>query len=267
MERMNLQSRWVVLTGASSGLGREMARVLARDYRANLVLVARRQERLKELAQELADAYGTESQVLPADLGQVSEAERVFREATADHSIQGVILNAGVTHFGHYDELSFEDFQQMLAVNVTSTVRLATSFLPYLEKERTQGGLLIVASMAGLTPLAYQTAYSATKGFLINFGCALWHELRPRGVSVTTFAPGGIDTEMTATKRFDGLRSWLVPADRCAREGVEAFVNREYLRIPGLLYRVGSVVTRILPQRLVVGRVAAQYRRSLEPHG
>jgi uncharacterized protein len=267
MQRMNLSGRWLIVTGASSGLGREMAIVLARDHKSNLVLVARRQDRLEELGAMLRERHGTEVDVLPADLSVTAEAERVFHSATAAHAVYGAVLNAGVTHFGRYDELPWDGFMNMLNLNVTSQVRLTTLLLPYLEQRGEHGGLLIVSSMTGLTPFAYQTAYSATKSFLVAFGCGLCLEMEPRGVSVTTYAPGGIATEMVSGKRFDGLRAWLMPADQCAAEGIDAFVKRRYLEIPGQLNRVGSVLMRMLPQKLVASTFAAQYKRALDRAG
>lgn len=264
MKALELRNRWILVTGASSGLGREMARVLARDHGANLVVVARRQERLVLLASELEKAHGVSVRVIGADLSQDGEADRVFEEATLECHLSGAILNAGVTHFGKWDELSWEDYQRMHALNVTSVVRMTTLLLPYLEKRKEDGALMLVASMAGLMPIPYQTAYSATKAFLVNFGCGLHHEMESRGVSVTTFVPGGIQTEMTDGKSFNDLRSWLMPVDRCAREAVQAFRDRAYLHSPGVINRLGTVVTRLLPQRFFISKVAGQYRKSLE---
>ncbi|HEU4577964.1 MAG TPA: SDR family oxidoreductase [Polyangiaceae bacterium] len=264
MKPMDLTSRWILITGASSGLGRELARVLARDHGANLVVVARRRERLDELANELETNHGVSVRALTADLAQIDQVDRVFSEATQDTPLYGAILNAGVTHFGKWDELAWAEFERMHALNVTSVVRMTTHLLPYLEKRKEQGGLMLVSSMAGLVPVPYQTAYSATKAFLVHFGCGLHHEMEPRGVSVTTFVPGGIQTEMTQGAAFNDLRSWLMPVERCARDAVRAFRDREYVYSPGFVYRWGSAVTRLLPQRFFIGRVAEQYRRSLE---
>jgi hypothetical protein len=126
---------------------------------------------------------------------------------------------------------------------------------------------MLVSSMAGLAPTPYQSAYSATKAYLINYGCSLHHEMAPRGVSVTTFAPGGIITDMTAGERFNSLRGWLMPVDVCARAAIKALTRREYLSVPGFVYRVGSVLTRLLPQRFFAAKVAAQYRKSLLDSG
>lgn len=264
MKPLDLTSRWILVTGASSGLGRELARVLARDYGSNLVIVARRRERLDELASELESKHGVSVRAVTADLGQIDQVDRAFAEATQDTPLYGAILNAGMTHFGKWDELGWEAYERMHALNVTGVVRMTTQLLPYLEKRRESGGVMLVSSMAGLVPTPYQTAYSATKAFLVHYGCGLYHEMLPRGVSVTTFVPGGIQTEMTDGAAFNDLRSWLMPAERCAREAVKAFRDREYVYSPGFVYRWGSAVTRLLPQRFFIGRVADQYRKSLE---
>jgi short-subunit dehydrogenase len=263
VEPMNFRGRWVLVTGASSGLGREIARCLALEHGANLVLAARRAARLEELKGELERTARVSVHTIVADLSKTDDMDRVFHEATAGRDIYGVVLNAGVTHFGSFDELSWADFQAMLATNVTSVVRLTTLFLPYLEARNQRGGILLVASMAGLMPVPYQTAYSGTKAFLINFGRGLHHELEGKNVSVTTFAPGGIATEMTAGDRFVPLKAWLMPVEPCAREAVRAFAARRDIHLPGLTNRLGSVLLRFLPQRFVTARMAATYRSAL----
>lgn len=264
MKAMEFRDRWVLVTGASSGLGRQMAKLLATEYGAKVVAVARRADRLAELSDEVAAAGGGTIEPITADLSKLSEVDRVVQQATKGRSIYGAILNAGVTHFGDYHELTWEAFESMLATNVTSVVRMVTDLVPYIEKGGEGGGLLIVSSMAGLTPVPYQTAYSATKAFLVNFGCGLYHELRGRNVSVTTFVPGGIKTEMTATSNFEKLSGYLMPVDVCAREAIEGFRKRRYLHTPGVMNRVGVTLMRFLPQELLTGRVAATYRGSLE---
>jgi uncharacterized protein len=264
---MNFRDRWVLVTGASSGLGREIARILAVDHGANLVLAARRAARLEELKSDLERTARVNVKTIVADLSNPDDLDRVFHEATADRDIYGVVLSAGVTHFGSFNELSWTDFQVMLATNVTSVVRLTTLFLPYLEARNEGGGILLVASMAGLMPLPYQTAYSGTKAFLISFGRGLHHELEGKNVSITTFAPGGIATEMTAGERFVPLRGWLMPVEPCAREAVRAFAARREMHLPGFANRLGSVLMRLLPQRFVTATMAATYRSALLKSG
>jgi short-subunit dehydrogenase len=264
MQPMNFRGRWVVITGASSGLGREMARQLVRKHGANIVAVARRADRLEELRRELEQQPGTKVEPVVADLARSEEVERLLAEITEKREPYGVILNAGVTHFGDWHELDWERFQTMLHTNVTSVVRLTMGLLPRLERANQGGGLMIVSSMAGLTPVPYQTAYSATKAFLINYGCGLWHELRGKNVSITTYAPAGIATEMTSKEQFQPLRGWLMDADKVADDAVEAFRLRKYLEVPGATNRIGAALMRVLPQRFVGGRLAASYKGALD---
>lgn len=263
MKNMDFRSRWVLITGASSGLGRELALQFALEHGANVIAVARRASRLDELKREIESRASVKVETITADLANLDDVDRVFREAISKGPLYAAVLNAGVTHFGEYHELAWSDFQNMLATNVTAVVRLTTQLLPYIEARAEGGGLMIVSSLAGLNPVPYQTAYSATKAFLVNFGCGLWHETQGRNVSVTTFLPGGIKTEMTSSERFTALGAWLVPVGPCAREAISAFAKRRYLHVPGLLMRVGSSFLDFMPRRFVASRLAATYRGAL----
>jgi short-subunit dehydrogenase len=264
MQDMDFRGRWVLVTGASSGLGYWMAKLFALELGANVIPVARRAERLEALRREiLASVPGAQVEPIVADLANLEDVDRVYREATAKGPLYAAVLNAGVTHFGEYHELSWSDFQTMLATNVTGVVRLTTLLLPDLERRADGSGLLIVSSLAGLLPVPYQTAYSATKAFLISFGCGLWHETQGRNVSITTFVPGGIKTEMTAGERFRALSGWLMSPEQCARDGIRAFAKRRYLHVPGALMRAGTALLNLVPRRFVTSRLAATYRNAL----
>jgi short-subunit dehydrogenase len=263
MNRMNLRGRWVLVTGASAGLGKAFASHLAKDHGANLVLVARRRDRLEALAGELGKSAGVETHVIAADLSKTEEVDRAIKDATSGRQLTAAVLNAGVTHFGHFHELPWADFQTMLQTNVSAVVRMTTELVPHLEKDPDGGGILIVSSMAGFTPVPFQTAYAATKAFLVHFGMGMWHELDGRNVSITTFAPAGIQTDMTAGEKFGPLRGWLAPVDEVAKEGLDALVRRRFLAIPGAQNRLGNVLFRFLPRRFLTGRMAAVYRGAL----
>ena len=262
MNPMELRGRWVLVTGASSGLGREMAKILAVTYGANLVISARREDRLLELKTELEHSAGVKVEICVADLSKLDDVDRLIEMASKGRPLFGAILNAGVTHFGDYAAVTWDGFRTMLDTNVIATVRLATALVPVLEAQA--GGLMIVSSMAGIHPVPYQTHYSATKAFLVHFGVGLWHELQGRNVSVTVYAPSGVISEMTAGESFTPLRRWLMPVAQAASEGVEAFRNRKYLHISGFANRLGSAFTRLLPQRFTTSIVAAQYRNALK---
>ncbi|MEY4581604.1 MAG: hypothetical protein RL701_6307, partial [Pseudomonadota bacterium] len=180
--------------------------------------------------------------------------------------VQAVILNAGVTHFGHHHELSWDDFETMLDTNVRSAMRFAHHFVPYLLGKDHGGALMLVTSMTGLYPVPFQTAYSSTKAFLNSFGIGLHHELVGRNISITTFAPGGIATEMTENNGLlahfgGGLQ--IQSADFVAREAVDALVERRFLEVPGYFNRLQVFLPRFLPRRLVGRVVAGAYQKAL----
>jgi uncharacterized protein len=268
MRRLQLSSRWVVVTGASSGLGREIARDLAQRQHANVILVARRRERLDELKAELEAAHGVQARVIVADLSRREDVDRVFSESSAGGDVQAVVLNAAVTHFGHHAELSWEDFERMLDTNVKSAVRLVQHFVPYLlaKPAGPAGAIMLVTSMAGLIPVPFQTAYSSTKAFLTTFGLGLHHELAGRNISITTFAPGGIATEMTeraGLSQYFGDSLQIQSAQFVARAAVDSLVQRRYLYVPGRFNRLQLFLPRLIPRRLVGRAVASAYRKAL----
>jgi len=240
-----------------------MAILLAREHGANLLAVARRGDRLQSLKREL-EGTKTEFEPLVADLSRLEEVDRVIERATKGRRLYGAILNAGFTHFGNYNEVSWERFREMLDVNVTSAVRMTSALLPELEKNQDGGGLMLVSSLSGIIPTPYQAAYSGTKAFLANYGCCLWYEARKRSVSVTTFAPGGIVTEMTGTKQFRPLRRWLAPVDPLARAAIDAFRSRQQLVVPGLTNKLAVALTGLLPRRLITSLIGDQYGAALE---
>jgi uncharacterized protein len=263
MKSMDLKDRWVLVTGASAGLGKAFASRLGRDHGAHLVLVARRADRLEALASELRKEAGVEVVVLAADLSKPDEVDRVLAGATEGRQLAAAVLNAGVTHFGPYSELSWPDFQTMLHTNVSAVVRMTTELVPHLVREPQGGGILIVSSMSGIIPVPFQTAYSATKAFLVSFGIGMWHELRGHNVSITTYTPAGIQTEMTAGEKFGPLRGWLASVDGVAKEGLEALCARRFLSIPGAENRLADALFRVLPRRFITGRLASVYRKAL----
>ncbi|RKG92149.1 SDR family NAD(P)-dependent oxidoreductase [Corallococcus terminator] len=267
MKPMNFRGRWVLITGASSGLGLEMARLLAKEHGAHIIAVARREDRLLALKAELEGAHGVQVLPLTADLTRPGEAVRVHAAAVEGRAVEGVILNAGVTFFGHVLEQPPESFDTMLATNVTSVVRMSQLFAADFVKRGGQGSLMLVASTAGFAPLPYQTTYAATKAFVISFGRGMAQELRKAGVSVTVFAPGGIATEMLSLsgldRKFKAGDVGIMSAEACARIAVDAMVHRRELAVPGVLNRFLAMTMKLLPHGFMAQRAAALYEGGL----
>lgn len=257
---MNVKGQWVWITGASSGLGVELARRLAKQG-ANLIITARRAERLEALAKELS-VDGVEVRALAGDMSRSADVEHLLAEVKKV-TLSAVILNAGVTHLGHHHELEWAAFEAMLHTNVISTTRVTSELVKHFQKTGTGARIMLVTSMAGLMPVPFQAAYSGTKAFLTAFGTALAHELSGTNISVTVFAPGGIATEMTSGDKFESLRGWLAPVGDVADEALAALRSRQPLYVQGFMNRLGLFAFRFLPRNLVMGQLSRTYRKAL----
>ena len=262
MGKLQIKDKWILVTGASSGLGEEMARQLAYRHGANLILLARRQEKLAQLKTELEKHIKV--RIIAADLSQPGDVERTIDDLLKDGQLYGAILNAGVTHFGRHDDLSWDDFQTMLQINVSAIVRITSRLVNHFEKTGNEGGILIVSSMAAIFPIPYQAAYSGTKSFVLAYANALNHELKNKRFSISVYTPGGIVTEMTAGEKFNRLRGWLMPVDQAAKEGIDAFIHRKLVHIPGFTNRVGNIFMKFLPKSFILRRMSSVYEKSLE---
>jgi hypothetical protein len=263
MSKLQFKNKWVLVTGASSGLGEEMARQLAYQHQANLILLARRREKLEQLKAELEKDAKVSVRVIVADLSDIEDVDKAIDAILKDGQLYGAILNAGVTYFGRHSELAWEQFQTMLQTNVVSVVRITNRLVDYFETTGNEGGILIVSSMAALFPVPYQSAYSGTKAFILSFARALTHEIRNPGFSLSVYAPGGIVTEMTAGENFHDLQGWLMPVKEAAKEGIYAFQNRKSTYVPGLLNRVGGFFMNLLPKKFITGQMSKVYEKAL----
>ncbi|WP_280399045.1 SDR family NAD(P)-dependent oxidoreductase [Nocardia carnea] len=187
----------VLITGASSGIGQEFARALAARGAA-VVLVARRRDRLDELAGELRSAHGVRAEVIAYDLASPT-AGLDLRAAVAERKMRvtSLINNAGFGTFGSFRDEDAGRLAQEIAVDVSAPVQLTSAFLPDLIAAG-NGFLINVASMAAYAPTPRMAVYGASKAFVLNFTEALWSELRDSGVTVFALSPGATDTEFNA---------------------------------------------------------------------
>lgn len=194
MTKIDYHDQTTIVTGASSGLGAEFARQLAARG-SNLVLVARRADRLETLAEELIRAHGVAVTVVARDLGQ-PDAGRTLRAELESRGIHatGLVNNAG---FGTHDTFSNEDpdrLQDMIALNVAALVDLTRAYIDPLASAGT-GVLINVASLLGFQPTPYLAVYGATKAFVLSFTESLWEETRGTGLRVLAISPGAVATE------------------------------------------------------------------------
>jgi short-subunit dehydrogenase len=249
---------WALVTGASSGIGREFARQLAARG-LNLLLVARRAERLDELAAELAGRHGIEARPLALDLCG-DDFLAAIRAAVAGLEIGLLVNSAGFALTGPYLDMDPGEMTRMLALNCRAPLALAREFGPAMRARR-RGGIIFLSSVAGFAGAPQWSLYSATKAFNLLLGEGLAAELRGDGVDVLVLAPGTTRTEFLDVAGIGDFMSL----------GVEQVVSQALGRLgrsdivtPGLFYRAGIFVMRFLPRsvnRVVYGRILAGMRR------
>jgi hypothetical protein len=242
----------VVVTGASSGIGEALARRIARDKR-NLVLVARRADRLEALAKELGAAHGIEATPIPCDLMQPDGPASLIGElAGRGIEAEWLVNNAGFGTAGPFHTLPIERELDEIHLNVTALVALTGLLLPAMVKRR-RGAVINVASVAGMAPMGNTATYAATKSFVIAFSEAIAIELEGTGVSVLCVCPGFTRTEFQDTAHFDagfvpGF-AWMT-AEAVADETIAA-VGKQTVLVNGLLNRVMAMGLKFVPRSLV----------------
>lgn len=256
--------RTALVTGASSGIGAEIARELARRSRG-VTLVARRAERLKALADELSQAHKVRAEVLAADLSDADARAGIADELAARGLTADILVNnAGLSTTGPVYAAQRGRELAMIRTDVEAVVDLCTLFLPGMAARRS-GAILNVASTAAYQPLPGQAGYGASKAFVLSYSQALQGELRGTGVTVTVLCPGPVKTEFEEVAGFgadvdDALPSFMwVPAAEVAAAAVDGLERGRSVVIPGPANAVAAQVARLLPRRLLVPIVARQH--------
>ena len=240
---------WAIVTGASSGIGAEFARELA-VRGLDVVISARRADRLEQLAGDLRRAHGTRVEVVPLDLERPDFIGPLLR-ACADKDAGLVVSNAGFGLKGEHHALDAARLTAMLNVNCHAPMLLAHAFAPRLIA-RGRGGLLFTGSIEGFIGFPWSAAYAATKAFVMTLGEALWGELRAHGVDVMVLAPGATDTDAPTLQGIDKHQlAGLMPPSEVARRALDR-LGRAPLFVPGWLNRAMVRFLTIVPRRLGV---------------
>ena len=252
-----MTERVTLITGASAGIGTELARVFASNGH-RLALVARRTDRLTALAAEIAAAGGAAPIVIPCDLEQPDACDKIAAVlAAAGLEVEYVVNNAGFGLFGRAIQLDRNEQLAMIAVNIRALTDLSLRFADQLVRNR--GGLLNVASIASFLPGPGMAVYYASKAYVLSFTEALRGELGPSGVRVTALCPGPVPSEFQTRAGYEpGFDSAVlnVSAAKVAEDAYRGLMANKRAVLPGLGIKILPFVLRLFPRGFILSAVA-----------
>jgi uncharacterized protein len=254
--------KWALVTGASAGIGAALAEELARGG-TNLVLTARRRERLEELAQKLSSAHKIQTKIFVADLTEANAPEKIFHFTREQNiEIELLINNAGFGAYGGFHTVELSKLTAMVQVNCTAVVLLTRLYLPEMVARR-HGDVLLLASTAAFQSVPYISTYAATKAFDLLFAEGLAEEMKPYGVRVCALCPGSTESEfaeVAGQTQVAAMKANRETAEKVARTGLRALAAGKSYVISGLGNYLGVLGQRLVSRRFVA-RVAARMFR------
>ncbi|MFC2074834.1 SDR family NAD(P)-dependent oxidoreductase [Bdellovibrionota bacterium] len=243
-----------LITGASFGIGYELAQIFARKG-YDLVMVARTEGKLNEMAKELSAAHKVNVKVIAKDLILPSSPQEIFDELKAENiSIDILVNNAGVGTFGRFWETDLKTQLDMIQINISALTHLTGLFLPDMI-ERGKGKILNVGSTAGFQPGPLMAVYYATKSYVLLFSEALANELKRTGITVTTLCPGPVKTEFQRRAKLEKnvflLKGKIFEPDTIAEAGYKGLMKGKSIVIPGLMFKAPIQMSRFFPRKLI----------------
>ena len=250
---------WALVTGASSGIGREFARQIAASG-INVVLVARREALLDEVGRAIAKDFKVQYRTVVADLSQAGFLENLAK-ATDDLDIGLVVSNAGTGNPGEFLKIDREELESLLRLNTLAHLDIAHHFGQKLAS-RGRGGLLLVGAMGASNGLPYMANDGAAKAYVHSFGEALHVELKPLGVHVTVLPPGPTETPVIAKLGLspDTMPMKPMKVEQCVFEGLKALEENRSMIIPG---RLNRIMNAVVPGSVARGMMASMLRKTL----
>ncbi|WP_445637723.1 SDR family oxidoreductase [Nostoc sp. DSM 114161] len=253
-----------LITGASSGIGKAFAQELA-ARKQNLVLVARSEDKLNQLAKELKEKYKVQVDVIAKDLTEANAAAGVFDATkTKGLTIDLLINNAGFGCYGDFAESDGERQVKIVQLNILALVDLTHKFLPIM-RQRRSGSIINVSSITGFQPIPYLSVYAASKAFILSFSEALWAENRQYGVRVLVTCPGPIETNFFAEANFPpalaGSTEKVYSSEEVVRESLKALEEWQPTVIIGdVATQIRSTLARLVPRKVLLNILAKRFK-------
>ncbi len=246
-------AEYVLITGATGGLGKEFARLFAKDG-YNLLLTGRNQDKLEQVKNEIYKMYPVEILTLKKDLGESNASQELGDWVKAKNLIiDALVNNAGFGDSGEFVESDINRQKEMVQLNITAVMELS-HLLGQVMKERGKGKILNIASAASLVPGPMMATYYATKAFVLSFGMAICEELQPYGVTVTTLCPGPISTGFWESAKAEENRVFSAfspaKAEKVARRGYKAMQKGKAIVYYGWLTKGTNLAARVVSRKL-----------------
>jgi len=260
MTPLPIKNSWVLVTGASTGLGRASALCLAASYQAKPLIVGRRIDNLLALQAEIGERFDVACEIVVADQREMEGREKIAAKV-ADLDVNAALLAAGLTSVGSFDAGRAAAYAEVIETNILGFTDLLARLVAIFRQRSSESSIIAVSSLAGETPVPIPAVYGASKAYVSTLVRAVSAELAGTGVSVGSFVPGGIETDMAALSNLRWGKLGLMNVDRCAAHAVQALVQRQSFAIPGLSNKLTYVVSRALPRSLVSRLAALPYRR------
>ncbi|MFP4497715.1 MAG: SDR family NAD(P)-dependent oxidoreductase [Vulcanimicrobiota bacterium] len=224
---MNLKEKTALITGASSGIGREFSRQLA-EKGMNLVITARSTEKLKEIAEKIEKEYDVNVKIFSADLTRPETPGEIFNFTKENNTpVHLLVNNAGFGKWSPFEEETCETYFEMNMLNVNAVVNMARLFLPQMAEIKS-GGIINVASTAAFQPIPYSSVYAATKAYVRSFSLGLWQEYKGRGVIIHVLCPGYTQTGFQKVAGMPSVfEDKLISPEQVVKEDLESFLKGE----------------------------------------
>lgn len=240
---------YVVITGASSGIGYEIAKLYAQDG-YNLVLIARNIDKLKKVKGELSQ-YNTEIKILSLDISKDSDIKNLFNYIETNKiNVSTLINNAGVGSFGDFKDIGWEIEDVLIDINIKSLTRLTKYFLPKIIENK-NGGILNVASTAAFCSGPRMAVYYASKSYVLNLTEAIYEECKGTGIKISCLCPGPVKTEFqgrAGIKKSEAAKKYLMSAEEVAKVCYKDFNRGKLIIIPGIKNKLLVMANNLLPR-------------------
>ncbi len=258
-------NKTVLITGPTSGIGYELAKLFAKDG-YGLVLVARNADKLSNLKEEFEKRYGVLVKVIAKDLVDPAAPDQIYKELkNSSHPIDILVNNAGFGNYGYFLHTDIETELQMIRLNIASLTHLTKLFLPDMV-QNTYGKILNVASTAAFQPGPLMAVYYASKAYVLSFSEALSNEFQGTGVTVTALCPGPTKTDFQKRADIEGTRivhsGLMMDAETVAKEAYRGLMKGKPLVIPGIKNKIAAFSVRLSPRRLVTRIVRSLQERN-----